>query len=310
MQTLTRREFIKTTGIAAAAGLTFGMAPQAHAASALSGCPVTVFSKVYQELKLGFEDAARLTAEAGLDGIDCPVRAGGEIVPEKAKDEMPRYAEALRGHNARMLLLTTGILGVDSPNAEDILRTAKKLGVRYYRLGSVTRNKDAALGKAELTEIQAKLKDLAAMNREIGVTALAQNHSPSGRSAYLGGDLVELAELMAPFKPEEIGVAFDIGHALIVHKDQWTAHFEKLKSHLQIAYVKDPGPENGFVPFGAGRVQQTDFFKRLKALNYSAPVSMHIEFDWSNKRAALTRDALLKALKASTEVVRNWLATA
>ena len=43
--------------------------------------PLTVFSKVYQELKLSFEQAAALTADGGLDGIDCPVRGGGEIPP-------------------------------------------------------------------------------------------------------------------------------------------------------------------------------------------------------------------------------------
>jgi sugar phosphate isomerase/epimerase len=116
-------------------------------------------------------------------------------------------------------------------------------------------------------------------------------------------------ELVAPFKPREIGVAFDIGHALVVHKDEWVLHFEKLKSHLQIAYVKDPGPQGDFVPFGAGLVAQTDFFKRLKAMGYNAPISMHIEFDWSNKRASMNRAALLKTLKTSTAVVRSWMAT-
>ena len=97
-----------------------GLAPKA--ASLAFGAPgfvppVAVFSKVYQELKLDFEASAEVTAEAGLDGIDCAVRDGGEIVPEQAADQMPLYAEALRRHGARMLLLTTGVRGVSSPHA-------------------------------------------------------------------------------------------------------------------------------------------------------------------------------------------------
>ena len=60
--------------------------------------PVAVFSKLYQELKLNFEQSAEVTAEAGLDGIDCAVRDKGEIEPARAADEMPRYAEALGKH--------------------------------------------------------------------------------------------------------------------------------------------------------------------------------------------------------------------
>lgn len=265
--------------------------------------PVSVFSKVYQELKLGFEDAAAVTAESGLDGIDCPVRPGGEIPPERAADEMPRYAEALKKHNVQMLLLTTGIQNPSSPHAEAILRTAKRLGIRYYRLG-VWQHKAGDPSEKLVAEVRAQLKDLAAMNREIGVCALLQNHSPGGRK-YAGGDLGEAYQIVKDFNPDQIGVTFDIGHALIVHGDEWSRHFERLKSHLRIAYVKDPSPAGRFVPFGEGRIPQTDFFKRLKAMGYSAPFSMHIEFEWGKNRAAL-----VSALQRSQRVVRSWLAAA
>jgi sugar phosphate isomerase/epimerase len=205
-------------------------------------------------------------------------------------------------------LLTTAITSIASPRTEDILRTAKKLGVQFYRLGFVIREPDASVGK-QVHEIKAQLKELAALNKQIGIGALIQNHSPAGRR-YLGGDLTELVELVKDFEPAQIGVAFDIGHALVVHGDDWRTHFEKLKSHLKIAYVKDVKREGRWVPFGEGDIAGTGYFKLLKELKYQAPISLHIEFDWTNGGKSKTRPALVKALQDSAQVLRRWLTAA
>ena len=115
----------------------------------------------------------------------------------------------------------------------------------------------------QVREIRAQLKDLAALNQQIGIGAIFQNHSPSGRS-YVGGDLAEMYDIVKDFDPAQIGVAFDIGHALVVHGDDWRRHFEKLKSHLKIAYVKDVKREGRWVPFGEGDIGSTGYFKLLK----------------------------------------------
>src|SRR5579871_1024194 len=129
---LARRHFLTVSGVAAVGSGV--ILPEFHrlafAGDDLPLPPVAVFSKVYQELKLDFEQSAAVTADAGLDGIDCAVRAKGEIEPEKASDEIPRYAEALAKRNVRMLLFTTGITGIKSPHARDILESGKKLGIR------------------------------------------------------------------------------------------------------------------------------------------------------------------------------------
>ena len=112
---------------------------------------------------------------------------------------------------------------------------------------------------------------------------------------------------MKDFDPAQIGVAFDIGHALVVHGDDWRRHFEKLKSHLKIAYVKDVTRAGRWVPFGEGDIASTGYFKLLKQMGYQAPVSLHIEFDWSDGGKAKTRAALVKALQDSAGVLRRWL---
>lgn len=305
MTRLSRRDFITRSALTASATALWRSPAVSCLAAEKLPPPIVVLSKVYQTLKLDFDDAAALTVEAGLDGIDCPVRPGGEILPERVKEELPQYAEALRKRNLRMPLLTTAITSAASPRAEEIVRTAKKLGVQFYRLGFIDRQTDPPAGK-QVREIKAQLKDLAALNKQVGIGALFQNHSPAGWS-YVGGDLAELYEIVQDFDPAQIGVAFDIGHALVVHGDDWRRHFEKLRGHFKVAYVKDVTRAGRWVPFGEGDVGATGYFKLLQQMGYHAPVSLHIEFDWDDGGKSRTRPVLLKALKDSSRVLRRWL---
>ena len=305
MHSLSRREFVIKTSLASVASIGRMSLAAAESQPTAQRLPIVIFTKVYQELKLSFEDSALLTAEASLNGVDSPVRPGGEILPEKAADDLPRYAEVLRKHGLGLPLLTTAILSPSSPHAEQILRTAKKLGVQFYRTGFVDRQSDQPV-KAQVAEFRAKLKDLAAMNKEIGIGAIVQNHSPAGHG-YLGGDLNELVEILGDFDPNQIGAAFDIGHAVKVHGERWHEYFEKLKSHLKIAYVKDTDARGKWVRFGQGEIGKTGYFKLLREMSYNAPICMHIEFDWSSGGNDKTKEALLKALKESSGVLRGWL---
>ena len=307
MSTVSRRQFVrKTTAAATALAFSPWSLRSAFAAEKFSP-PIVVFSKVYQTLSLSFDEAAAVTAEAGLDGVDAPLRPGGEILPERATEELPRYVETMHERKLQLPLLTTAIITTSSPHTEDILRTAKKLRIQHYRLGFIQREGDAA---QQVAEFKAQLKDLAAMNKEIGIGALVQNHSPAGHGNYLGGDLTDLREIVSDFDPAQIGVAFDIGHAIIVHKEEWRPHFEALKSHIKVAYVKDASMTGRWVPFGEGDVGRLGYFKLLKEMGYNAPISMHIEFDWTHQGKTKNREALVKALKESAGTLRKWLAEA
>ena len=302
---LSRREFIaRALAVSSTAAFWRGGAWSCLAAERTVP-PIVVFSKVYQALKLNFEDATAVTAEAGLDGVDCPVRPGGEILPEHAAAEMQRYVAALRKRNLSMPLLTTGITSAASPHTEKILRTAKELGVQYYRLGFVERRMDVPAAE-QCREIKAQLKDLAALNQQIGIGAVFQNHSPAGRT-YVGGNLAELYDIVQGFDPAQIGVAFDIGHALVVHGDQWRAHFEKLKSHIKVVYVKDVTRDGRWVPFGQGAIGALGYFKLLRQMGYRGPICLHVEFGWTEKGKSKTREALVKALRDSNRALKQWL---
>ena len=304
---ISRRDFLTRSALAAAGTLACAQSAPLALAQQKDPLPIVVFSKVYQTLNLSYEDAAAITAEAGLDGVDVPLRPKGEVEPERVKEDLPRYIEALKKRNLSMPLIATAITGISSPHAEAVLRMARRSGTRYYRVGFVDREADVT---RQIREIKAAFKELAALNKQVGITALVQNHSPSSGRQYLGGDMTELRKLVEDFDPKEIAIAFDIGHALIVHKDGWREHFAPLKSHLRIAYLKDASKSGRWVPFGQGDAANSGYFKLLREMHYQAPVSLHLEYDWHQNGKEKNRATLLKALKEGSAVLRQWLAEA
>jgi sugar phosphate isomerase/epimerase len=306
---LTRREFLASIGFATTAVAATGLAENAgHGAESPGKSPekpeFVVFSKVYQELNLNYRQAARVTAAIGLDGVDAAVRPGGEVLPERVREDLPKYVEALRARDLHMPMIATGITGPQSPEAETTLRVARRLGVRYYRLGPRHPDPDKPLA-GQIREFRSGLKELAAMNKELGITGVLQNHSPSGRNSYLGGDLAQMRELLEGLDPASLGLAFDIGHALVVHGGEWRKLFEPLKPSLRIVYLKDVQRPSQWLPMGEGEIGKTGFFEYLRQVRYSAPVSIHVEYPW---HPGTTRDAatLIRSLKRDLERVRRW----
>ena len=297
-----RRQFLTQAALATSA-IAWGQSGSRLAAAPPGPWPLATFSKVHQELNLDFDEVAAVTAEAGLDGIDCPVRPAGQVLPERVAEDLPRLAEALSRRKLKLLLLTTAIQSATSPHAEPLLRTARKLGVKYYRLGNWSYRENAPAAK-QLDEIKAQLKDLAALNHELGMCAVFQNHSGQGR---VGAKVWDLYEIANGFDPEQVGIAFDLGHALIEVDQDWRAQFEKLRSHFRVAYVKDWKRGRDFVPFGQGEFATSGLFKRLKSTGYHAPISMHTEYDWAGPGEKKTRAALVKALQSDAQVLRGWL---
>src|SRR5436309_804291 len=162
---ISRRQFLSrtATGVAGSLVLPSTISSACGAGEPALNPPIVVFSKAYQVLGLNFDDSAAITSEAGLDGVDVPVRPKGEVEPEKVADDLPRYVAALRRKNLTMPLLTTAITDA-SGSAETIIRTAKKMGTQFYRVGFIEREPDAT---KQIREVRAHLKELAALNKEI-----------------------------------------------------------------------------------------------------------------------------------------------
>ena len=76
--------------------------------------PIITFSKPFQSLN--FAETADLLAEVGYDGIECPVRDKGQILPERVEDELPKLHEALKARQLDLTLITTDVGSVTPLN--------------------------------------------------------------------------------------------------------------------------------------------------------------------------------------------------
>ncbi|MCI0540421.1 MAG: sugar phosphate isomerase/epimerase [Verrucomicrobiales bacterium] len=298
---LTRREFATRAATAAAALAT--VSPSLLAQTLVEKrFKIIGFTKPFQ--KLNFEDTADTVAEIGWDGIECPVRPTGQIEPERAPDELPTLVEALKRRGKELTLLATAITSVSQPHTEQLLRTAAKLGVRRYRLGSWKYDGGKSIPD-QLVEVGAQLRDLAALNKELGLQAGFQNHS--GRD-YVGAPVWDLWTMMKDFDPRHMGVCFDIGHATIEGGLSWPTEARLMESRLTAVFVKDfvwqcsdKGWRDQWVPLGDGMVDKS-FFKWLKTTSFTGPISQHHEYDHGEGRPMIVK------MQKNLKLLREWLA--
>jgi sugar phosphate isomerase/epimerase len=297
---LTRRDFAARAAIAAAALITVSPNPLAQTVAG-KRFKIIGFTKPFQ--KLNFEDTADTVAEIGWDGIECPVRPKGQIEPERAPDELPRLVEALRKRGKELTLMTTAITSVRQPNAEQLLRTAAKLGIRRYRLGFVKYDFARPIPD-QLTEIGRQLRDLAGLNQELGLQAGFQNHS--GRD-YVGAPVWDLWTMMKDLDPRHMGVCFDIGHATIEGGLSHLIEALLIQPYLTAVFVKDflwqrtdRGWRDQWVPLGDGMVDKT-FFKWLKTTSFDGPISQHHEYDHGEGKPMVAK------LQKDLRVLQEWL---
>jgi len=291
---LSRRTFLAgTAGVAALA-----LARPATAADSPPANKVCAFVKFVQTLS--YDELAEQIAEAGFDGIEATIRDKGQILPEQAADELPKLVEALKKHNLEINVMASSVNSVDQPHTESVLQTAASLGIKRYRMEYYRYDLKRPVAE-QLVELQPIVKDLAAMNRELGITGVYQNHS----GAYaVGATIWDLHELFRDYSTEEFGIAFDIRHATVEAGLSWPVLFNVATPYLGAVYVKDfvwegQKPEN--VPLGQGRVAK-GFFTQLKNVNFTGPISLHVEY---LPKGSVSEN--LAAMKEDLVTLKSWL---
>jgi sugar phosphate isomerase/epimerase len=297
---LTRREF--ATATAAAAVASAAVSPDLFAQGrGERRLQIIGFTKPFQNLN--FEDTADTVAEIGWDGIECPVRPSGQIEPARAPDELPRLVEALKKRGKELTIMTTAITSVSQPHAEQLLRTAARLGIRRYRLGFLKYDLARSIAD-QVTEIGARLRDLAAFNTELGLQAGFQNHS--GRD-QVGAPVWDLWMMIKDLNPRSMGICFDIGHATIEGGLSHAIEAHLVQRHFTAVFVKDflwERTDNGWrerwVPLGDGMVEKS-FFTWLKATSFDGPISQHHEYDHGEGRPMIAK------MQKDLKVLREWL---
>jgi sugar phosphate isomerase/epimerase len=262
------------------------------------------FTKPFQ--KVSFEQAADTVAQIGWDGIECPLRSGGQIEPERAPDELPQLIEALNKRGKSIDLLATDIVSATQPHAEKTLSMASKHGIKTYRLGFWK----YAAGKSipdQLREIKSQLTDLVALNREIGVKAGFQNHS--GKD-YVGAPIWDIRDMIQDLDPERVGVCFDIGHATIEGGLSWPIEARLMAPRFTAVYVKDfvwkktseQTWREDWTLLGEGMVNKS-FFQWLKTTSFAGPICQHHEYDHG------AGQPMIDKMRKDLAVLKQWLAT-
>jgi sugar phosphate isomerase/epimerase len=259
----------------ALAGLTSSLLVGAAGAAPLAnGSPVCAFVKFVQELP--FDRLADELARMGFDGIEATVRPKGIVLPERVEDDLPRLVEALRRRGLSITVMASDVNDVNQPHTEKVLTTAAKLGVTHYRMRYYRYASDRGL-LPQLDEFRSRLADLVALNKQLGLTAVYQNHSGPRN---VGATVWDLHALLRNFSAEQVGIAFDIRHATVEAGLSWPTLLRLMQPHLAAVYVKDfvwDGRRPRNVPLGTGRIDPT-FFHLLRRMEYSGPVSLHVEY--------------------------------
>jgi len=297
MSSHSRRMFLGTASALALGGANAFAAPQKRRKN-----PVCVFTKPFNSLS--YDQLAKEISGLGFDGIEAPIRKGGHVAPEAIPDELPKLVDALTSHNLALTMMTSDINNPNAPLTEPTLNVAAELGVKFYRMKYFKYDESRPI-PPQITSIKSQLKDLAAMNKQLGITGLYQNHA--GRN-YFGAALWDLHMGLDGIDPTEIGVAYDIRHATVEGGMSWPTTFQLIRPHVSAVYVKDfvwndgVKPEN--VPLGEGRVDRS-FFKALAKTDFSGPISLHEEY-LDHRKPELVPDHLA-AMGRDLKQLDEWL---
>jgi sugar phosphate isomerase/epimerase len=297
---LNRRQFLKSSALLTAAATAWPATNFKAAAGQGDPWKFCAFEKPLQYLS--FDELADSMAELGFAGIEATVRPGGHVLPERVEEDLPRLAEALKKRGLEITILTSGISSADQPHTEKVLRTAAKLGIQRYRMLWWRYDVKKPIWP-QIEAYRSVLKDLVALNREVGISGLYQNHAGAD---MVGASLWDIYELIKDFPAKDTGLAYDIRHAQVEAGMAWPTQFRLVQSHVTAVCVKDFDWNNRAVksvPLGDGRVDRR-IISLLKESKFTGPMSVHVEYFPGGSRDT---KAITEALRKDFETLRNWL---
>lgn len=308
---LTRRDWMRTTGSAAAAVFMTSRkgpkAQQTHGAVGSAKPELCFFSKHLAEL--AWADLGRAVKDAGFDGVDLTVRTQGHVAPERAAEDLPRALEAIRAQGVTVPMVTTELTSADHPTAKPILQTAARHGVRYFKTGywRYTASPDV---RAQIATAADGLTGLAALARDCGIELGFHNHA-----GYIGAALWEIAPVMDRLDPRWAGYYFDPRHAVAEGGGgAWKAATYLVAPRLKMVAFKDffwEKSDKGWrirdCPMGDGMVDWAWIGSALKGAKFTGPISLHFEYEIAasspRERTTRTLEAAVKDLAVARRLV-------
>ena len=287
---MTRRGFLT-----AAAAIPVAAAPQGTPPRRFTFC---FFSKHLPELK--YAELAGWLHEAGFDGADLTVRAGGHVLPERAAEDLPRAVDAIRARGLDVPMITTELTSAADPAARPILSTAARLKIPFFKLGYWRYGTDPL---ADLQKAASDVRGLVELAREYGITAGFHNHPRNvGLAGWDGHQVIE------PLDPKWIGYYYDSNNATEEGAVMgWEVTLRLALPRLKMAAFKDFywSKVNGkwtsvACPLGEGMVNWSRLFPLIAGARFTGPISIHQEYKPVDRMAAA---------RADLEFVRKHLQT-
>lgn len=227
--------------------------------------------------------------EIGLDGLDLTVRPKGHIDPKDVAEQLPLAGKAALEAGVEIGLLTTGITEANE-EAEKVLATAGKLGIRRIKLGYYRYKEFGTLVK-QLDEIRQQIAGVAKMAAKYDVLPCVHIHSNN----FLPSHGTGLYLLLKDFSPDEVGAYGDMLHmSLEGGGDGWRQGLDLIAPWLKLVAVKnyDCQPterdqrgqmrwRRRVVPVADGISPIPEFVACLRKLNFDGTYSMHSEYEGS-----------------------------
>jgi sugar phosphate isomerase/epimerase len=306
-----RRNFIRTAS-AATAGVVLSPNLLTHGKiQDISPNPISVFTKCLQFLD--YDQLGETLANVGFLNAELSVRKGGHVLPENVKNDLPKAVKSLRKSVISVPLMVTDITGVDSPEAELVIRTASEMGIRYYRMGYL--KYEPAISVTENIQVHRRALDkLEKLNRKYRITGCYQNHSGTN----IGGPVWDLYMLVKGFDPEFTTVQYDIRHAVCEGGVSWPLGMQLLSPWIKTTAIKDfywkKGPDGKWkitnVPLGEGMVDFDAYIEEYKKQGISGPVTIHYEYDLGGaqsgmKNPTMSREKISEFMKTDLNWLRN-----
>ena len=278
--------------------------------------PVVMFSKHFHWTTVS--EMAAHCAEMGYDGIDLTVRPGGHVEPAEVTDALPRAIETIHAQKLTTPMVTAGIVDATTPHAEAVMRALVAAKIPRYRWGGFRYVEGKSI-PAQLDELRPKIRDLAAMNKQFGLTAMYHTHSGP---TQVGASMWDLYLLLKDHSPNSVAVNYDIGHAVVEGGyGNWMHTTRLLMPYTRGVAVKDfrwtQNEKSAWVPgwcaLGEGMVDFKRFFTMAKAAGFAGPLQLHFEYpelggaDTGKKTFTVPKERLLAIFRRDLAKVRGIL---
>jgi sugar phosphate isomerase/epimerase len=274
--------------------------------------PIAIFEKVFEGLN--YQELAEAVEQTGADGIEATIRKGGHIEPQSAADEVPKMSEALQARGKRIIVAATSISRADDPDAWKVLRVLKAAGITHYRMSHYQLQLDRPL-LPQVRNFAAQARELAALNVEVGIQGLYQNHSGSSqKQGYLGALGWDAAMMLEGIDPKALGLALDTRHLIKDTGSSWHTAVAACKHHIRSIYLKDGtwsgprGDQYKDVQLDTGFVNKGVFDEIRRGLE-SMPLCIHME--WLGYRVFKKEEipAAIDAHQKDIAALRSWMKT-